>query len=65
MMPNAQEQCFRRIEDYDFIPGLDLYSLDSDGDGLSDLQEIQFFNTSANNPILTEMERRTLKRWKQ
>jgi hypothetical protein len=49
MMPNAQEQCFKKIEDYDFIPGLNLYSLDSDGDGLSDLQEIQFFNTSANN----------------
>jgi hypothetical protein len=50
MMPNAQEQCFKKIEDYDFIPGLNLYSLDSDGDGLSDLQEIQFFNTSTNNP---------------
>jgi len=50
MMPNAQEQCFNQIEDYDFIPGVNLYSLDSDGDGLSDLQEIQFFNTSANNP---------------
>jgi hypothetical protein len=49
-MPNAREQCFHKIEDYDFIPGLNLYSLDSDGDGLSDLQEIQFFNTSANNP---------------
>jgi hypothetical protein len=49
-MPNAQEQCFKKIEDHDFIPGLNLYSLDSDGDGLSDLQEIQFFNTSANNP---------------
>jgi len=50
MMPNAQEQCFKKIEDYDFIPGLNLYSLDSDGDGLSDQQEIRFFNTSANNP---------------
>ncbi len=50
MMPNAQEQCFQKIEDYDFIPGLNIYSLDSDGDGLSDLQEIRFFNTSANNP---------------
>jgi hypothetical protein len=50
MMPSAQEQCFKRIEDYDFIPGLNLYSVDSDGDGLSDLQEIQFFNTSASNP---------------
>jgi len=50
MMPDAQEQCFKKIEDYDFIPGLNLYSLDSDGDGLSDLQEIRFFNTSANNP---------------
>ena len=50
MMPNAQEQCFKKIEDHDFIPGINLYSLDSDGDGLSDLQEIQFFNTSANNP---------------
>ena len=49
MMPNAQEQCLKKIEDYDFIPGLNLYSLDSDRDGLSDLQEIQFFNTSANN----------------
>jgi len=50
MMPDAQEQCFKKIEDYDFIPGLSIYSLDSDGDGLSDLQEIRFFNTSANNP---------------
>jgi len=50
MMPNAQEQCFKKIEDYEFIPGLNIYSLDSDGDGLSDLQEIRFFNTSANNP---------------
>jgi hypothetical protein len=50
MMPDAQKQCFKKIEDYDFIPGLNLYSLDSDGDGLSDLQEILFFNTSANNP---------------
>jgi hypothetical protein len=50
MMPNAQEQCQKRIEDYDFIPGVNLYSLDSDGDGLSDMQEIRFFNTSANNP---------------
>jgi hypothetical protein len=49
-MPDAQEQCFKKIEDYDFIPGLNLYSLDSDGDGLSDLQEIRFFNTSAINP---------------
>jgi hypothetical protein len=50
MMPDAQEQCFKKIEDHDFIPGLNIYSLDSDGDGLSDLQEIQLFNTSANNP---------------
>ena len=50
MMPDAQHQCFQKIEDYDFIPGLNIYSLDSDGDGLSDLQEIRFFNTSANNP---------------
>jgi len=50
MMPDAQEQCLKKIEDYDFIPGLNLYSLDSDGDGLSDLQEIRFFNTSAINP---------------
>jgi hypothetical protein len=50
MMPNAKEQCFGKIEDYDFIPGLNIYALDSDGDGLTDLQEIQFFNTSANNP---------------
>jgi hypothetical protein len=50
MIPNAQEQCLQKIEDYDFIPGLNIYSLDSDGDGLSDLQEIRFFNTSANNP---------------
>ena len=49
MMPDAQEQCFEKIEDYDFIPGINIYSLDSDGDGLSDLQEIQFFNTSAND----------------
>jgi hypothetical protein len=50
MMPDAQEQCFKSIEDYDFIPGINFYSLDSDGDGLTDLQEIRFFNTSANNP---------------
>jgi hypothetical protein len=50
MMSDAQAQCFKKIADNDFIPGLNLYSLDSDGDGLSDLQEIQFFNTSANNP---------------
>jgi len=50
MMPNAQELCFEKIEDYNFIPGFNIYSLDSDGDGLSDLQEIRFFNTSANNP---------------
>ena len=50
MMPDAQEQCFKKIEDYDFIPGINIYSLDSDGDGLSDLQEIRFFDTSANNP---------------
>jgi len=50
MLPDAQAQCFKKIEDYDFIPGLNIYSLDSDGDGLSDLQEIRFFNTSANNP---------------
>lgn len=50
MMPNGQEQCFKKIEEHDFVPGLNLYSLDSDGDGLSDLQEIRFFNTSANNP---------------
>jgi Bacterial TSP3 repeat len=50
MMPNAKQQCFEKIEDYDFIPGFNIYALDSDGDGLSDLEEIQFFNTSANNP---------------
>jgi hypothetical protein len=49
-MPKAKEQCLKSIEDYDFIPGLNIYTLDSDGDGLSDLQEIEFFNTSANNP---------------
>jgi hypothetical protein len=50
ILPNAQQQCLNSIEDYDFIPGLNIYTLDSDGDGLSDLQEIEFFNTSANNP---------------
>jgi hypothetical protein len=50
MMSDAQEQCFKKIQDNDFIPGINIYALDSDGDGLSDLQEIQFFNTSANNP---------------
>jgi hypothetical protein len=50
ILPDAKQQCLRKIEDYDFIPGLNIYTLDSDGDGLSDLQEIEFFNTSANNP---------------
>ncbi|HXX27048.1 MAG TPA: hypothetical protein VEI99_01225 [Terriglobales bacterium] len=50
LLPNAHEQCLEKIEDYDFIPGLNIYALDSDGDGLTDLEEIEFFNTSANNP---------------
>ena len=50
VLPEAKQQCFHKIEDYDFIPGINIYALDSDGDGLSDLQEIQFFNSSANNP---------------
>jgi hypothetical protein len=50
ILPNAREQCLKSIEDYDFIPGINIYALDSDGDGLTDLQEIRFFNTSATNP---------------
>jgi Bacterial TSP3 repeat len=50
ILPDRKQQCLRKIEDYDFIPGLNIYTRDSDGDGLSDLQEIEFFNTSANNP---------------
>jgi hypothetical protein len=45
ILPDRKQQCLRKIEDYDFIPGLNIYTLDSDGDGLSDLQEIEFFNT--------------------
>jgi hypothetical protein len=50
LLPNAHEQCLEKIEDYDFIPGFNIYALDSDGDGLSDLEEIEFFNTCANHP---------------
>ena len=50
ILPEAEQQCLRKIEDYDFVPGLNIYTLDCDGDGLSDLEEIEFFNTSANNP---------------
>jgi len=31
----------RKIEDYDFLPGLNIYSLDSDGDGKSDFEEVE------------------------
>lgn len=49
-MPRAKEQCFEKIEDDDLIPGLNIYALHPGGDGLWDLEEIQFFNTSANHP---------------
>jgi Bacterial TSP3 repeat len=50
LLPNAHEQCLEKIADYDLIPGFNIYALDSDGDGLTDLEEIEFFNTSANKP---------------
>ena len=39
----------RKIEDYDFLPGLNIYSLDSDGDGKSDFEEVEA-NSSALGP---------------
>jgi hypothetical protein len=41
ILPEAKQQCLRKIEDYDFIPGLNIYTLDSDGDGKTDFEGVE------------------------
>lgn len=45
---NPQKQCQKTIERHDFLPSTNIYLIDSDQDGLTDLQET-FFNTSIGN----------------
>lgn len=45
---NPLKQCQKAIEDYDFLPSTNIYLIDSDQDGLTDLLEI-YFNTSIGN----------------
>lgn len=46
---NEKDLCLRSIEEHDFLSGANIYALDSDRDGLSDMLEIRYFNTSAAN----------------
>lgn len=42
---NPRKTCERNIDDYNYLPSVNIYTLDSDKDGLTDLLEI-YFNTS-------------------
>lgn len=46
---NPQQRCLDRIKNVGFLPSTNIYTLDSDGDGLTDMREI-YFNTSIASP---------------